>query len=120
MATNEKLAGYVRAALADVRAVREVRMFGGLGFMLHGNLVACADGRGLLVRVGEEGKAKALTRGAKPMVMNGREMRGFVWVEGEPSARAVSTWLRLARTFVDTLPAKKSGATAERKKRSAS
>lgn len=107
MATNEMLAGHVRAALADVRAVREVKMFGGLGFMLRGNLVACADGRGLLVRVGEDGKEKALARGARPMVMNGREMSGFVWIEGVPNARAVGAWLRLARAFVDTLPAKK-------------
>lgn len=106
MALNEKLAGHVRAALEGVRDVREVKMFGGLGFMLNGNMVAAASERGLLVRVGEAGKVEALARGAQPMVMNGREMRGFVWVGGTLDARAVKSWLRLARAFVDTLPAK--------------
>lgn len=117
MAINEKLAERVRAALAGAREVREVKMFGGLGFMLRGNMVACADSRGLLVRVGDLGKPEALARGARPMVMNGREMRGFVWVDGTPDARAVKSWLRLARSFVDTLPPKKAAAKPGRGKK---
>lgn len=106
MAVDEKLAGRVRAALADAPSVREVAMFGGLGFMLNGNMVAACSHRGLLVRVGEAGVAEALARGAEPMIMNGRAMKGFVRVDGSADGRAVKSWLNRARAFVETLPAK--------------
>jgi TfoX/Sxy family transcriptional regulator of competence genes len=106
MAIDEKQADQVRAALADAGSVREVKMFGGLGFMLNGNMVAASSHRGLIVRVGEGGVSAALARGAQPMIMNGRQMKGFVWVTGTPDAGAVRTWLRTARAFVETLPAK--------------
>ena len=107
MAIDEKLTGHVRAALADTGSVREVAMFGGLGFLLNGNMVAAASHRGLLVRVGEPGLSDALARGARPMIMNGRQMKGFVWIPEGADARAVKSWLRRARAFVETLPPKK-------------
>src|SRR5690606_15669283 len=107
MASDERLAQQVRVALADAASVREVKMFGGLGFMLNGNMIAAASDRGLLVRVGEAQVAEALARGAEPMVMNGRKMKDFVHVTGAKDARAVKSWLRLARVFVETLPVKK-------------
>jgi TfoX/Sxy family transcriptional regulator of competence genes len=116
MAIDEKLAGHVRVALADAGAVREVKMFGGLGFMLNGNMIAASSDRGLLVRVGEAGMAEASASGAQPMIMNGRKMKGFVWVPGVPDERAVKAWLRRARTFVETLPAKKAVSKPERKR----
>jgi TfoX/Sxy family transcriptional regulator of competence genes len=116
MAIDEKLADRVRVALADSSSVHEVKMFGGLGFMLNGNMVAAASHRGLLVRVGELGEAEALARGAQPMLMNGRKMKGFVRVTGTPDARAVKSWLRLARAFVETLPAKKRAPKAKSKR----
>src|SRR5690349_1813322 len=103
MAIDEKQAGLVRAALAGAGSVREVKMFGGLGFMMNGNMVAACSHRGLLIRVGEIGVSDALARGAQPMIMNGRQMKGFVWVTGTPDARAVKSWLRIARAFVETL-----------------
>lgn len=105
MAFDEKLADRVRATLAEADAA-EVRMFGGLGFMLNGNLVACVNQRGLLLRVGDAGKPQALAAGATPMVMNGREMKGFVWVKDQLDARALQSWLGTARAFVATLPPK--------------
>ena len=51
MAVDEDLAARMRVALAGTGAVREVRMFGGLCFMLNGNMVAGTSKRGLLVRV---------------------------------------------------------------------
>ncbi|HKO94612.1 MAG TPA: TfoX/Sxy family protein [Polyangiaceae bacterium] len=115
MPTDEKVAGHIRAALADSSSVREVEMFGGLCFMLNGNMVAASSHRGLLVRVGELGMSDALARGAQSMIMNGRQMKGFVWVPGTPDGRAVKAWLRLARAFVETLPAKQSGKTKNKK-----
>lgn len=72
MAMDEKLAATVRAALADAESVREVKMFGGLGFMLNGNMVAATSDRGLLVRVGAQGQEQALAhQAAQLMKMNG-------------------------------------------------
>jgi TfoX/Sxy family transcriptional regulator of competence genes len=117
MAIDEKLATQVRAALADASPVREVKMFGGLGFMLNGNMIAATSDRGLLVRVGAQGEAEALARpGAEPMIMNGRTMKGYVRIKAVPDARSVKSWLRLARAFVDTLPAKKTAARPKRKR----
>jgi len=105
---DEKLTKHVRAALADVDRVHDVKMFGGIGFMLNGNMIAAASDRGLLVRVGEVGEAEALARpGAQPMTMNGRVMKGYMRITGALDARTVKSWLRLARVFVETLPAKK-------------
>jgi TfoX/Sxy family transcriptional regulator of competence genes len=110
LAIDEKLAKYVRAALAEAGPVREVKMFGGLGFMLNGNMVVACSDRGLLVRVGEQGLAHALARGAEPMIMGGRQMKGFVLVPGTAPARSVASWVRVARVFIETLPPKKDAA----------
>jgi TfoX/Sxy family transcriptional regulator of competence genes len=82
MADDQELAASVRAALAGTGVIREVRMFGGIGFMLNGNLVAAASHRGLLLRVGKDRQAEALAQsGARPMVMRGRAMEGYVYVD---------------------------------------
>ena len=60
MALDEDLAERMRVALAGTGAVREVRMFGGLCFMLNGNMLAGTSKRGLLVRVGKEQQPDAL------------------------------------------------------------
>ena len=82
MSGDDELAASVRAALKGSGAVREVKMFGGIGFMLNGNLVAAASRRGLLLRVGKDRQAEALAlSGARPMVMRGRTMEGYVYVD---------------------------------------
>jgi TfoX/Sxy family transcriptional regulator of competence genes len=108
MAPDEDLAKRMRAVLAGTGAVREVRMFGGLCFMLNGNMVAGASKRGLLVRVGRDQHHHALTRpGAKPMEMTGRLMEGYVFVDPPPrDDRVLRDWLDLAVAFVNTLPPK--------------
>ena len=115
---DQELAESVRTALAGTATVREVKMFGGIGFMLNGNLVAAASKRGLLVRVGRERQGDALARaGARPMVMRGRTMDGYIYVDPPAlTARAVQAWLRLALDFVQTLPPKKPGAKRARAK----
>ena len=65
----DHIAAAVRAALADV-AIREVMMFGGIGFMLNGNMLVATSKRGLLVRVGKDAQPAALARrGARAMEM---------------------------------------------------
>jgi len=110
MTGGENLADAVRQALAGLGSgkIREVRMFGGIGFMLNGNLLVGASGRGLLVRVGKSSQREALERpGARPMIMRGRTMEGYVYVDPpELTSRAVKSWVQLALGFVSTLPAK--------------
>src|SRR5229473_266130 len=78
MAQDEDLADRMRVVLAGTGAVREVRMFGGLCFMLNGNMVAGTSRRGLLVRVGKDRHAQALARpGARPMEMSGRRWKAM-------------------------------------------
>ena len=82
MADDQELAADVRAALAGTGDIREVRMFGGIGFMLNGNMVAAASRRGLLLRVGKDRQAEALVHpGARAMVMRGRMMEGYIYVD---------------------------------------
>jgi TfoX/Sxy family transcriptional regulator of competence genes len=116
--TDLQLAESVRSALAGAGAVREVKMFGGIGFMLNDNLVAAASKRGLLARVGKERQGDALARaGARPMVMRGRAMEGYIYVDPPAlTSRAVQAWLRLAVDFVRTLPPKKPRAKRARAK----
>jgi TfoX/Sxy family transcriptional regulator of competence genes len=108
MALDEDLAERMRVALAGSGAVREVRMFGGLCFMLNGNMVAGTSKRGLLVRVGKDQHSNALARpDAKRMEMTGRPMEGYIFVDPPPrDDRSLQEWLALAVAFVKTLPPK--------------
>lgn len=105
---NDELAATVRVALKGKRGVREIKMFGGIGFMLNNNLLVAASRRGLLVRVGKEGYGEALLKSdAQPMVMRGRTMEGYIRVAGKRlEERAVASWVELAVAFVKTLPPK--------------
>jgi DNA-binding winged helix-turn-helix (wHTH) protein len=105
---DENLAERIRAVLAGTGSVREVRMFGGLCFMLNGNMVAGASKRGLLVRVGKDQHTRALARpDAKRMEMSGRPMEGYVFIDPPPrDEQTLREWLDLAVAFVNTLPAK--------------
>jgi TfoX/Sxy family transcriptional regulator of competence genes len=108
MAADEELAGRIRVALLGAGTVREVRMFGGLCFMLNGNMVAGTSKRGLLVRVGKEQHADALKLpGAKPMQMTGRPMEGYIFVDPAPrDEQTLRDWLDRGVAFVKTLPPK--------------
>jgi TfoX/Sxy family transcriptional regulator of competence genes len=117
MGAEDDIAARVRTALSGAGAIREVKMFGGIGFMLNGNLVTAASKRGVLVRVGKEGYRNALRRpGARPMVMRGRAMEGYVYVDPPLTDRGLKEWAELALAFVRTLPPKGSPATSKRTK----
>jgi TfoX/Sxy family transcriptional regulator of competence genes len=98
----------VRTALASSMTLREVRMFGGIGFMLNGNLASMVSKRGLLVRVGKDRLDKALAQpGARPMIMRGRPMQGYVFVDTPDLTKGgAKALLKLALAFVQTLPRK--------------
>src|SRR5215471_14446601 len=104
---DPELAVAVRSALSRVRGVQEIRMFGGIGFMLNGNLLVGASKRGLLLRVGKDAQSRALAMpGTRPMEMRGRAMEGYVYVDPPVAPGAVREWVEMARAFVRTLPPK--------------
>jgi TfoX/Sxy family transcriptional regulator of competence genes len=111
VAADQDLAERVRVTLAGAGAIREVRMFGGIGYLLDGNMVAASSKRGLLIRVGRERHHDALTRpGARVMEMKGRPVEGYILVD--PAVlddEALRDWLKFALSFVRTLPPKPSG-----------
>jgi len=117
MEFEEHLVDGVRAALARTRNISEVRMFGGTGFMLNGNLIVAASRRGLLARVGRKREREALARaGARPMQMGERRMHDYVYVDPPTlDAAAIAAWVELALAFVRALPVKPRPAPRSRK-----
>lgn len=107
---NDALALRLRAALAGRKNVGEKRMFGGVCFLLRGNML-CGTGKAdFMFRVGKDQDAEALSRkGARPMDVTGRAMKGFVWVDpASCDARGLKRWIDLAAAYVGELPAKSS------------
>jgi hypothetical protein len=104
----DELTWRVRVALA-AELVTERRMFGGTTFMLNGNMLCWAGRSGLMVRVGREGEAAALTAPfTGPCLETGRPMGGFVMVKhlGIAEDASLAHWLDFARAYVTALPAK--------------
>jgi len=106
----DHLADRIRLLLGDRPGIREQKMFGGVAFMLNGNMMVgpLKDG-GLLVRVSKESYEGVLERpGASPMTMTGRTMSGFIQVDGDAveDDEDLSEWIALAESYVNTLPAK--------------
>ncbi len=120
MAYDEKLADRVRSALARYRRITEKKMFGGLAFMLKGRMCCGVLNDDLVVRVGPEHYAVALTRPyARPMDFTGRPISGFVYVAacGVRGDAALAKWLRQAADHVSSLPARKVTSEKRRKDR---
>jgi TfoX/Sxy family transcriptional regulator of competence genes len=110
VAYDEKLANRLRELLADEDAVTERKMFGGLAFLLHGNMAVSASRTGgLLVRIDPAHTDWALARPHTALMeMGGRTMEGWVAVapEGVKTKRDLAGWVRRSVSFVRTLPPK--------------
>jgi TfoX/Sxy family transcriptional regulator of competence genes len=109
LAADEETAARVRSLLAARDDVAERRMFGGLAFMVSGNMLCAVGADHLMVRVGREGYEEALRQPhATEMRFTGRAMPGYVTVEppGYASDEAVARWIGMALRFVTTLPQK--------------
>jgi TfoX/Sxy family transcriptional regulator of competence genes len=105
----EALADRIRQALAHAKGVDERRMFGGIAFMVDGNLALSASPNGLLVRVGSDAMPTHLKRkGARPMTMGKRTMKGYSFVDeaGMRSESDFADWIGTALTEVGSLPPK--------------
>jgi TfoX/Sxy family transcriptional regulator of competence genes len=109
VAYDERLAARVRDLLANDSALSERRMFGGLTFMLAGNMCCGIVDDRLMLRLGADFAEKALKRPhVHPMDFTGRPMTGMVYVAPEGlRGRALRTWVEQAAGFARTLPAKR-------------
>jgi TfoX/Sxy family transcriptional regulator of competence genes len=113
MAYDIDLANRIRELLAQLSGgprVEEKQMFGGLAFLIGGHLAVAASGHGgLLVRVPPEETDKLLQRASvEPMVMAGRETRGWLRVpaDGLKTKRQLQSWVNRGAEFARSLPPK--------------
>jgi TfoX N-terminal domain len=110
MAYDEELADRIRALLGDRAGLTEQKMFGGLAFMVGGNMAIAASGQGgILVRVGpEESDELVATTAAEPMEMRGRQMAGWLRVDTQDVTAngALRDWVERGVTYAGSLPPK--------------
>ena len=110
MAYDEDLANRIRELLGSEKGLDEKRMFGGLAFLINGNMSVAVSGQGgLLVRVPPDETEKLLQRvHVNPMVMAGREARGWLRVEaaGVQTKRQLQGWVTKGVGYARSLPAK--------------
>ncbi len=109
MAYNMDLARRIREELLGVSQVDEKKMFGGVGFMVQGNLACGVNKDDLIVRVGPKNHARALAQPhTRPFDLTGKPMAGWVSVErdGYASDEDLRDWVRQGVEFARSLPAK--------------
>ena len=110
MAYDEELADRLRELIAGEAGLTEQRMFGGLAFLIGGNMAVAASGQGgLLVRVDPtESDSLLSTTKARPMEMRGRTMQGWLRVDSEDvrTKRELTKWVERGTSYARTLPAK--------------
>ncbi len=110
MAYDEHLAARIRALIEDEPDLTEKKMFGGLAFLIGGNMAVAASGQGgLLVRADPETSDDLLTsKGVQPMEMRGRQMQGWLRVDDDAvrTKRQLERWVRVGVGYAGTLPSK--------------
>jgi TfoX/Sxy family transcriptional regulator of competence genes len=110
MAYDEDLANRIRELVGTEEGLTEQRMFGGLAFLINGNMSVAASGQGgLLLRVDPEESDRLLDDPhAEPMVMRGRSMQGWLRVhpDGVRTKRQLERWVKRGVGFARTLPSK--------------
>jgi len=110
VAYDERLAEWIRESLAGEKKLTEKKMFGGLGFMVGGNMAIAASGQGgILVRVDpDESDALVAKTKAYPMEMRGRQMAGWLRVDAKdvPTKRELAKWVARGTAYARSLPPK--------------
>ena len=110
MAYNKELSLRIWNCLADVSGVTEKMMFGGVGFLVNGNMACGVHGENLIVRLSPADGDKALKRPhTRPFDLSGKPMRGWVYVEpaGIASEADLQDWVNQGIAFARSLPPKK-------------
>lgn len=109
MAYDDKLAERVRLALAATPGLSEKKMFGGLCFLIGGNMACGIVGEELMVRCGPDAYEGALAnKHARAMDFTGRPMKGMIYVaaEGLKTKASLHKWVDLGACFAGSLPPK--------------
>jgi TfoX/Sxy family transcriptional regulator of competence genes len=124
MAYDEELAERIRELLAGEVGLSERKMFGGLAFLIGGNMAVAASGQGgALVRVDPERSDRIVaTSNARPMEMRGRQMQGWLRLAPEDlrTKRQLSRWVTLGSSYARSLPTKTESRSSSRLPRRAS
>ena len=109
MAYDAKLEGRLQAKLKGARGLVEKKMFGGVGFMIHGNMACGILNNDLIVRIDPKRHPEMLKRPhVKPFDNMGRPMAGWILVgpEGRKTDKALAGWIQMGLEFAGTLPPK--------------
>jgi TfoX/Sxy family transcriptional regulator of competence genes len=109
MAYDEPMAARIRAALACKKNIEKKKMFGGVGFLLNGNMLVGVWKNSLCVRLGpDQAKDALLEPHVKKFDITGRAMKGWALVEpvGVEADEQLKDWIERALKFVKALPAK--------------
>ena len=110
MSYDEDLAARIRELVRDEAGLSEQKMFGGIAFLIGGNMAVSASGQGgLLVRVDPAASDELVaTTPARIMEMRGRPMRGWLRVDVEHvrTKRELATWVTMGTAYAHSLPAK--------------
>jgi TfoX/Sxy family transcriptional regulator of competence genes len=111
VAYDEDLANRIRELIGPTANVTEQRMFGGLAFLVNGNMAVTASSKGgVMLRVDPATSAKVVaSTAAEPMVMRGREMAGWVRVAADDvkTKRQLQKWVTMGVAYATSLPPKK-------------
>jgi TfoX/Sxy family transcriptional regulator of competence genes len=111
VAYDEDLADRIRELLGAERGVTEQKMFGGLAFLIGGNMAVAASGQGgVLVRVDPAQSDRLVaTTNARLMEMRGRQMQGWLRVDSDDvrTQRQLAKWVGLGTAYARSLPAKR-------------
>lgn len=109
MAYDEQLEERIRAILPDEPSIVSKKVFGGLAFMLDGNMAVGVSSDELMVRVGTDAFDDAVTAdGVRPFDMSGKRMNGWILVSDEAIAEEVDLgrWIDVGMAFAASLPPK--------------
>jgi len=109
MAFDETLAERIRKTLARKKGIEEKKMFGGVGFLLNGNMLVGVWKDSLIVRLGaEDGEEALLEPHIKPFDITGKAMKGWAMVtpEGIDDDGQLKGWIQRTVKFVGKLPGK--------------
>jgi TfoX/Sxy family transcriptional regulator of competence genes len=111
MAYDEALAERIREQIAAERGLSQKKMFGGLAFLIGGNMAIAASGQGgILVRVDPKQSEKLVSSaGASVAVMGGRTMRGWLRVDANHvrTKAQLTKWVKIGTEYAHSLPAKR-------------
>ena len=109
MAYDEKLEKRISGLISKRKDFHSQKMFGGVGYLMRGNMCVAVWKDHLICRLGPEMASKSLRqKGAKPFDITGRAMKGWVMIapEGMRTEASLKKWVSFAVDFVSTLPRK--------------